>query len=783
MRERARRRGAPRAARSAPPAQLVPARALLGRRRHRLRHQPRRLLDAGVRVRRPVRRRRAARVLRRRHEQLPAQPHWTFKATDGRVTFQAPRFLIVSLIALGFNLLVLELLVGVAGVHKVAGQAAAILAATPVNFIGNKLWSFRLGHGRAEPRARVRRRVSERGAALLCARARVAPAGRPQRCRAQPGVSSSVRRSSRARRRRRGRRRGHDAVRARGDRDRGPLAEAPSASWTKHEHYRREAFTKRPAPLAGQLLRGPTTRSRRSIVDERTREAVEVWTGPQVAWEMARGLPGAFGRKVNAPYVWIPLMVAFIVPFIDSAPAVAPAAPRPAGAARVLALAPLLQPRRDLHVGAARLPGARLPARADAAVRVRARGSRASRSRCGRSFRSPISRWRWSSWSGFAVGLNLTQLERDRRRLLGRDRRRPAHSRRGRSTATSRDDNAVRRHVRAGQLLRVRAVRARSSRGRGEWDDLPAAHAAALFFDLATMLGLLLVGRRLRPGRAGRELGIVLAYAWAAFPYTVFVLNSNANDSLVAMLLVYSFLFLQSSRMRGATARARGRGQVRAARARPAATSATRGARKTALRFVASFAVVTVLVAAAAWCSDRRPRRSSGIARSGSSSAATRRSASGGRSRGSSSAAGRRRRCWRSGSRSLVAFVPRRKSPLQAGGARRGGADRARRSRSTHWFYLYIVWFLPLVLIALFGREQLEDGEDPPSGGGQHDELDRAREPASPDSTRQPITHGSSSSEVSNLTGSCGDEALQRLLLACTPMTPPRAPVMPTSVT
>src|SRR6185312_9568739 len=32
----------------------------------------------------------------------------------------------------------------------------------------------------------------------------------------------------------------------------------------------------------------------------------------------------------------------------------------------------------------------------------------------------------------------------------------------------------------------------------GRWDDLPAAHAAALFFDLATMAGLFLVGRRLR---------------------------------------------------------------------------------------------------------------------------------------------------------------------------------------------------------------------------------------------------------------------------------------------
>jgi putative flippase GtrA len=69
--------------------------------------------------------------------------YWTFRATDGSAAFQAPRFLAVSLIALGFNLLVLELLVGVAGFHKIPAQALAILAATPLNFVGNKLWSFR----------------------------------------------------------------------------------------------------------------------------------------------------------------------------------------------------------------------------------------------------------------------------------------------------------------------------------------------------------------------------------------------------------------------------------------------------------------------------------------------------------------------------------------------------------------------------------------------------------------------------------------------------------------
>jgi len=68
--------------------------------------------------------------------------HWTFAARDGHMGFQAARFLAVSLLALGFNLIVLELLVSVAELEKVLAQAIAILAATPLNFIGNKLWSF-----------------------------------------------------------------------------------------------------------------------------------------------------------------------------------------------------------------------------------------------------------------------------------------------------------------------------------------------------------------------------------------------------------------------------------------------------------------------------------------------------------------------------------------------------------------------------------------------------------------------------------------------------------------
>lgn len=70
--------------------------------------------------------------------------HWTFDARAGHAGFQATRFFIVSLVALGFNLALLKLFVAVLELPELPAQAIAIVCVTPVNFIGNKLWSFRL---------------------------------------------------------------------------------------------------------------------------------------------------------------------------------------------------------------------------------------------------------------------------------------------------------------------------------------------------------------------------------------------------------------------------------------------------------------------------------------------------------------------------------------------------------------------------------------------------------------------------------------------------------------
>ena len=76
----------------------------------------------------------------------------------------------------------------------------------------------------------------------------------------------------------------------------------------------------------------------------------------------------------------------------------------------------------------------------------------------------------------------------------------------------------------------------------GTWDDLPAAHAASIFFDLATMAALFLLGRRLRRGRRGTELGHPARFAWAACPYTAYALESNTNDALVALGITATLL-------------------------------------------------------------------------------------------------------------------------------------------------------------------------------------------------------------------------------------------------
>jgi putative flippase GtrA len=68
--------------------------------------------------------------------------HWTFDAREGVAHHQAMRFLLVSVVTEAISLLALTLLVESGGLSKVPAQAIAVAAATPLSFLGNKLWSF-----------------------------------------------------------------------------------------------------------------------------------------------------------------------------------------------------------------------------------------------------------------------------------------------------------------------------------------------------------------------------------------------------------------------------------------------------------------------------------------------------------------------------------------------------------------------------------------------------------------------------------------------------------------
>ena len=82
----------------------------------------------------------------------------------------------------------------------------------------------------------------------------------------------------------------------------------------------------------------------------------------------------------------------------------------------------------------------------------------------------------------------------------------------------------------------------------GKWDELWAAHATSLLFDGLCLVGLALVGRRF----GGNRLAATLAFAWAAYPFTLYASNSNTNDAIMPAFLIFGFWLASSAWARGA---------------------------------------------------------------------------------------------------------------------------------------------------------------------------------------------------------------------------------------
>jgi len=284
-----------------------------------------------------------------------------------------------------------------------------------------------------------------------------------------------------------------------------------------------------------------------AIVDPTTGLVRESWTGYQIAWKMARGYPGAFGHKLNAPYIWLPLCAIFLIGLVDWR--------RPLRIVNLDLLVLLSFGLSNYYFNRAQI-GLSAPLAYPPLLYL-------------------FARMLWIGFRGFGAGLRpvwpTTALVIGALFLLG--------FRGGLNVA----DSGVIDVGYAGVVGADRVTHGKPIYGQGafpndvgfgdtygpvnyyayvpfeqvfpwsgSWDDLPAAHAAAIFFDLATFAGLFLLGRRLRPGEEGKRLGAVLGFGWAAYPYAAYVLESNSNDSLVAMLLVATLLVAAKPIARGA---------------------------------------------------------------------------------------------------------------------------------------------------------------------------------------------------------------------------------------
>jgi hypothetical protein len=494
-------------------------------------------------------------------------------------------------------------------------------------------------------------------------------------------------------------------------------------------------------------------------IDDATGEVTDVWTGPQVLWGMARGESGAFGRKLNAPYLWLPLCLLFILPFFD---------PR--------------RPFRLLHLDLLVMLGFGVshfffnraaisastplayPVLAYLLVRAAMIGFR-PRKRPGPLV--PLVPIRWLAAGlvflvGFRIGLNAFDsnvIDVGYAGVLGANR--IAHG-------LSLYDWSLDWHPNTYGPLTYLAYMPFEWiwPNHGAWDDLPAAHAASIAFDLLTTLGLYAFGRRLREGQAGRTLGIVLAYAWVAYPYSAYVLESNSNDSLTAALVVWTLVFMRSPAARGALVALAGAVKFAPWALAPLIGSG-RGERRGVqwLLFLVAFTTVLALAilpftrdvglrkfwdATAGYQADRPSPFSIWGLYDGLTPL---------------------RRVVEAGTLGfaiLLAAIPRRRSELQLA-ALAAAVLIAVELCVSHWFYLYIVWFTPTLLAALFGEY-----------GSRSWRIPVALPDASA-SIRTPLSQGSSS-DGSNRAGTW----VRNLVRACsrrTPMTPPRAPVMPTSVT
>jgi len=442
------------------------------------------------------------------------------------------------------------------------------------------------------------------------------------------------------------------------------------------------------------------------VVDDGSGEVRESWTGYQVAWKMARGYSGSFGHALNAPYVFLPLCALFLLGLLDWR--------RPWRVVNLDLLVLLGFGVSHFFFNRAEI-GVSVPLQYPVLLYLLGRALWIGFRGRGEGLR-PVWPAAWLLVAalfliGFRVGLNVADsgaIDVGYASVVGADR-----ITQGEPIYDNFPEDVAQGDTYGPVNYLAYVPPELVWPWSGTWDDLPAAHGAAVLFDLATSALLILLGLRIRPGPAGRRLAATLAFGWAAYPYTAFALESNSNDTLVAALLVATLLALHRPIARGATAAlatltkfapalltpmlmtygAAGEGVLRARYSFSDPLTRRHGA----IAFAVSFAVVSLAVMA--WPAidpglqtvyDRtigyQSGRNSPFSLWGQMT-------------------------WLEPLRIAIlaatavlsvalAFVPRRKTLVQV--AAFGAALLiALQLTMNHWFYLYIVWFYPLLLVAV----------------------------------------------------------------------------------
>lgn len=308
-------------------------------------------------------------------------------------------------------------------------------------------------------------------------------------------------------------------------------------------------------------------------VDDRSGRVEEAWTGPQVAWKMARGYPGAFGGKtLNRTAVWLAFCIVFLLGLVDWR--------RPLSL-RTLDLSVLLSfsvslwffNQGDVFTSMSLV----YPVFVYLLARMAWVGLRG---------RSPSARAAfWPVWllaaaavflAGFRIGLNLegsNVIDVGLSGVVGAHRiangempygHMPVQGKlkacgpadaegeiRDRIQTNGRCESSNERGDTYGPVAYLAYIPGYALLGwSGKWDSLPAAHFTSIAFDLLALLGLALVGRRF----GGLALAAALPFAWAAYPFTQYASNSNTNDVIPPALLIWGFWLVSSPWARGAFA-------------------------------------------------------------------------------------------------------------------------------------------------------------------------------------------------------------------------------------